>query len=66
MTARELAREIAADLFTNAAGNVSERLILEFELPSGQRVRDGGGWCYTAAVDRIEAKLKENLFWSLS
>ena len=48
----EMARAIAADLFTNGDGSRARRLVLE--LPNG---RDGGGWSEAPAADRIARTL---------
>jgi hypothetical protein len=48
-----LAHSIASALFTNGAGQVAERLVLEL---LGKR--DGGGWCRAAVEDVIIAALE--------
>lgn len=53
MTAREMAEEIAGDLFTNGAGNEAQRLVLELPDKSS-----GDGWCKQAVVDVIARHLK--------
>lgn len=73
-TARELAQEIADDLFTNSRHEKAERLVLDlapmncasYTTMENHQIKSGGGWCYEAAVTAIEAKLAENLFWKLS
>lgn len=49
MNNRVRAETIAAHLFTNIAGQVAERLVLE--LPDG---REGGGWGLEPAIRQIE------------
>lgn len=49
---RDLAKEIAADLFTNGLGQHARRLVLELE-----NGHNGGGWCERAVVDRIRGHL---------
>lgn len=49
---KSLARKIAADLFTNGAGEHARRLVLELE--DG---RNGGGWGELPAADRIAGVL---------
>lgn len=53
---QSVAREIADDLFRNGGGQVAERLVLE--LPDG---REGGGWCHSAAIDRIATILQASI-----
>lgn len=60
-----LATEIADDLFTSGSGRKGDRLQLKLKKEDGSEA-DGGGWCYTSVRDRIQARLNENLFWSLS
>ena len=52
---RELAMQIARDLFTNGMGQIGERLVMVVE-SRGER-RDLGGWCEAAVGDRIFAAL---------
>jgi hypothetical protein len=59
-----LAKEIAADLFLDYNGKKADRLEAKFKQEDGTE-KPGGGWCEEAVIDRIEEKLKENLFWSL-
>ena len=49
---RMVAESIADALFKNAFGEEAVRLKLV--LPNGE---DGGGWCKSAVIDRIEATL---------
>jgi hypothetical protein len=52
---RALAERIAADLFTNSNGDEADRLVLRTDPP--RPVRELGGWCRAAVVDRIVAAL---------
>lgn len=54
MNNEELAQAIVDDLFENTFGAKAERLVLE--LPGGG---NGGGWCKSAAKDRILERLSE-------
>lgn len=60
--ARELAEQIAADLFVNGQGKEAVRLQLRIaDWSDGvPGERDGGGWCRAAVVDRIAAKLESH------
>lgn len=49
---RELAMQIARDLFTNGMGQIAGRLVME----TGKKL-DGCGWCESAVEDRIFAAL---------
>lgn len=55
---RQLAEEIAADLFTNGNGDRAGRLVLTIDGPPR---RDLGGWGQKAMADRIEDKLREKM-----
>jgi len=54
---RQVAEQIAADLFTNGDGEKAQRLVSE--LSDG---RDGGGWCESAVVDRVAMLLDKHGF----
>ena len=60
--ARELAEQIADDLFCTSNGEVAERLELKItDWSDGVKVEFGaGGWCRRAVVDRIVAILHKN------
>jgi hypothetical protein len=53
VTMRELAEQIADDLFTNGEGKPADRLVLTV---NGRR--DLGGWSRGAVIDRVVAILK--------
>jgi len=49
----KLAKKIADDLFTSGSGEKAIRLVLKLN-----DIDNAGGWCESAAIDRIEAILK--------
>jgi len=55
ITAREIAMQLADDLFTDGWGNKAQRLVME--LASG---KPGGGWCHAAVVDRLAKGLEQH------
>ncbi len=59
-----LARKIVEALFVNGLGERAERLKL-IELRQGEEF-SLGGWCYGAAVDRIEDVITLHLLTSLT
>ena len=59
MKRRELATLIAEALFYNGWGDKAVRLQLRLDDGGKGRERDGGGWCFDAAIDQIESILRE-------
>lgn len=57
LTVRGLAVHITDKLFRDAFDRRVDRLVLKYDRPGGER--DMGGWCFTAAVDQVEAILKK-------
>lgn len=49
----KLVYRIADDLFTSGSGEKAIRLVLKLN-----DIDDAGGWCKSAAIDRIETILK--------
>jgi len=52
MTNRQIAMEIADDLFTDGTGRKARRLVMEIV-----RNLDGSGWGKGAVIDRVEGVL---------
>lgn len=57
---RQLAKAIAADLFTNVNGATADRIMLMKTEEYGG-VHDLGGWSLSAVADRIEAAILNRL-----
>ena len=61
-TSERLAKMIAAELFTNGAGQIGDRLQLKITHYEGGDLKvepDAGGWCRDAVVSRVAKLLIE-------